>query len=303
MKRKVFIIEKPGIKGIRIDRFIAEELGMFSRSQIKQRNLRVFLDGRPIKFSKQVSTGDKIELRYEEIEFPEIVPEKVDLNIIFENKDVIVVDKPQGMVVHPANGNYSGTLVNALLYYSEILRNNFKDEKLRPGIVHRLDKDTSGVIIVAKNMDSHAFLSSQFKDRLTRKTYLAVVKGKPREKMGTIETNITRDPDNRKKFTTSSNRGKYSLTEYKIIRETGSHSFVKLLPGSGRTHQLRVHMLSIGCPILGDPVYGRKSKLHPEITMMLHAYKLEIILPGEIKKRSFHAPLPERFKNYLFLKK
>jgi 23S rRNA pseudouridine1911/1915/1917 synthase len=224
-------------------------------------------------------------------------PEKIDLDILYEDQDVIVVNKAQGMVVHPGCGNASGTLVNALLYYCAQLQHNFSGEPIRPGIVHRLDRDTSGVIIVAKHAAAHGYLADQFKNRRVQKQYLAIVYGTPPQTSGEIATRIFRDPRHRQRFTTrsGSKTGKTALTHYRVLKRLKGSTLLSLRPRTGRTHQLRVHMKYLGCPILADPIYGRPD---PGITLMLHAFRLGLhLLDGS--KTVFKAPLPSRFKTFL----
>jgi 23S rRNA pseudouridine1911/1915/1917 synthase len=197
------------------------------------------------------------------------------------------------MVVHPGAGNRRGTLANAL-YHRRLERNNCRNEGLRPGIVHRLDKDTSGVIIAAYDDEAHAFLAGQFKARKVKKTYAAIVKGILTAKAGRIETLIARDPKDRKRFAVSTH-GKASLTLYRVAKEWPSHSLVLLRPKTGRTHQLRVHLRYLGNPVIGDAVYGFGDSLFPEAALMLHAKSLEITLPGGSGSHKFKSPLPERF--------
>ncbi len=286
------------IDNCRIDRYISENLGLFSRSQIKNRNLRVYLNNKETKLSKKVSLGDVLEVFYSHPVPLEIKPEKIPLNIIFENRDVIVLDKPQGLVVHPAPGNYTGTMVQGLLYYLQDLHDAFPHDILRPGIVHRLDKDTSGIIIAAKHPDALEFLSRQFREKTTEKKYIALVKGVFKKRSGVIETFIARDKNNRKKFAVYEYSGKKAKTEYHVLSTHNGVSLVVLSPYTGRTHQLRVHMNYTGHPIIGDPLYGRKSKEFPDSTMLLHALQLRITLPGEIKLRTFRTDIPERFKTF-----
>ncbi|MEW5814277.1 MAG: RluA family pseudouridine synthase [Spirochaetota bacterium] len=292
-------IDRTDIDRIRIDKFIAEELQLFTRSQIKNRKVRAILNGSPAKMSKRISTGDALEIRYSEPEPTKILPEPIELDIVYENNDIIVVNKPQGMVVHPANGNYSGTLVQALLYHCGELAESFKGELIRPGIIHRLDKDTSGLIIAAKHQAALEFVASQFRKKTVQKTYLAVVKGALKPSSGTVRHKIVRDNKNRKRFTCSMANGKPAVTGYKTLKRYGNYSFVVLYPATGRTHQLRVHMLASGCPILGDSVYSQKDSLFPDACLLLHAYTLKLTIPGEDKPRFFRAPLPERFKAVL----
>lgn len=288
-----------GVKGCRVDKYISDCLELFTRSQIKNRNVTVKINGEEAKLSKKVFSGDFVEINYKEAESFDVYPEEIPLEILFENKDVIVLNKAQGVVVHPAPGNYHNTLVQGLMYYLSDLGRSFPGEAVRPGVVHRLDKDTSGVIIAAKNPRTLEFLAKQFREKTTEKKYVAFVKGHLKKSRGTIESFITRDQRDRKKFTVSESKGKFALTEYTAVRRTETTSLAVLSPKTGRTHQLRVHMLSIGNPIIGDPVYGRVSKSFPGYSLMLHAAKLTICLPGETDQRIFYAPLPDRFTRFL----
>ncbi|MDR2964262.1 MAG: RluA family pseudouridine synthase [Treponema sp.] len=279
----------------RLDRYISENLSLLSRSQIKARKLKAILNGKEVKLSRNVEPGDNLKLLWEDSPPENIIPQDIPLDIIYEDNRCIVVNKAQNMVVHPGAGNRQGTLANAILF-----RMNDKLEGMRPGIVHRLDKDTSGVIIAAYDEEAHEFLASQFKNRKVRKTYIAIVSGSPKEQRGKIETFIARDPKDRKKFAVcerGQGRGKNALTFYKVIKNLKDYSLVLLRPRTGRTHQLRVHMRHLGCPILGDSIYGKEDKGFPSAALMLHAKKLEITLAGENQPRVFSAPVPQRFKS------
>ncbi|MBN1409820.1 MAG: RluA family pseudouridine synthase [Spirochaetales bacterium] len=292
----VFEIEVDnGIDSVRIDKYVSENLGLLSRSQIKQRVTNVEVNGKKAKLSRKISAGDSIRLVYTDPPPLDLVPEKMDLDILFENEDVIVLNKPQGLVVHPGSGNFTGTLANGLVHYCRTLSNAFGPEWLRPGIVHRLDKDTSGVIITAKHPPSHEWLASQFKERLTEKIYLAVLLGTLPQQEGTIRTRIARDPGNRKKFCVASRGGKPAETRYVTLSAVEQYCCVQLFPKTGRTHQLRVHMAHLGCPILGDPIYGKGENPFPGTTLMLHAYSLTIRLQKNGERKTFTAPLPGRF--------
>jgi len=231
-------------------------------------------------------------LSWDEREPDFIVPQDIQLEIIYEDENCVVINKAQGMVVHPGAGNRQGTLVNALCFRK--LKSGINFTGIRPGIVHRLDKETSGVIIAAYNDETHVFLARQFLKRKTRKTYIAIIYGTPKEKTGRIETFIARDPKNRKRFTVSSS-GKTAVTFYKVIKTWGNYSLVFLRPKTGRTHQLRVHMRFLGHPIIGDPVYGCDDNKFMGSSLMLHSKKLEITLPGEEKPHIFSSDIPERF--------
>jgi 23S rRNA pseudouridine1911/1915/1917 synthase len=299
MNYKKHIVSFLADADMRIDKYIAEELGLFSRSQVKTRIEKVFVNGKKTKISRKINSGDCLEFYYTDPPPLELVPEKKELSILFENEDVIVLNKARGMVVHPGCGNRTGTLANALVYYCEQIKKNFNNTEIRPGIVHRLDKDTSGIMIVAKNPESHTFLSRQFAGSRVKKKYLAVVKGEPPEQFGKIDTHIIRDIHNRKRFMVSEAGGKRAVTYYKLLKTQNNYSLLSLQPRTGRTHQLRVHLKHIHCPILGDPLYSRNDKQFPGVPLMLHAYILKIRLPGWKEVSTFTAPLPGYFKKLL----
>ncbi|MDR2134077.1 MAG: RluA family pseudouridine synthase [Treponema sp.] len=299
---------------LRLDRYVAECLGLLSRSRIKTLGLEGRINGRPVKLSRPVKRGDRLELRWAEAEPLYAYPENIPLDVLYEDERVIVINKAQGMVVHPGAGNRSGTLVNALLWRfagkGEIPPPAAVPEKaaaggpgapaaasslLRPGIVHRLDKDTSGVIIAARDDEALAFLAEQFRARRAGKTYAALVPGAPERDSGRVETMIARDVRDRKRFAVS-DRGKSALTLYRVVKKWETHSLVLLRPKTGRTHQLRVHLRYLGHPVCGDPVYGFTDPLFPGASLMLHALSLRIVLPGRNTPRLFRAPLPERFR-------
>jgi len=281
--------------GMRLDRYIAENLGLLSRSQIKARELKAAVNGKETKISHAVKNGDALELSWKEAEPVNIIPENIPLDILYEDERAVVLNKPQGMVVHPGAGNRRGTLANAL-YYRKLEKNKLAEAQgLRPGIVHRLDKDTSGVMIAAYDDEALAFLAGQFKSRTAKKTYIAIARGIPTEKKGRIETYIARDPKDRKRFAVTP-RGKIAVTRYAVIKTWPAHSLILLRPKTGRTHQLRVHLRYLGHPIAGDPLYGSADPLFPQESLMLHARSLAIILPDEDTERLFKAPLPDRFK-------
>ena len=291
--------EIPG--GMRLDRFIAEKLVLLSRSQIRVRELKAAVNGKEVKISRVIKSGDSIELFWNEAEPVNVIPEDIPLDIIWEDGRVAVINKRQGMVVHPGAGNRKGTVANALLF------RKLKEQKTeaaeykaggRPGIVHRLDKDTSGVMITAYDNETLAFLSGQFKLRKTRKTYIAVINGIPREDAGRIETYIARDKKDRKRFAVA-DQGKAALTFYRVIKKWQKHSLVLLRPKTGRTHQLRVHLRYLGHPITGDPLYGFADNVFPDASLMLHSKSLAITLYGDDKPSVFKAPLPERFKTMI----
>ena len=282
--------------GMRADRYVSEVLNLFPRSRLKSREAQIRIGGQPVKPSRSVHSGDHIEVEFRLPEIVHLEPENIPLSVLYENEQVLVVDKPQGMVVHPAQGNYTGTLAQAVLYHVSGMDGSFDNDSMRPGIVHRLDKDTSGVIIVAKSVEAYDFLSAQFKDRDVEKTYVAITKGVPRPRKGRVEGFIRRDPHNRKRFVHDEAEGKAAVSEYSVLRSFANAAVVVLTPRTGRTHQLRVHMRHLDCPIVGDPIYARYSSSYPDATLMLHALTLRVRLPGESTPQVFSAPVPKRFR-------
>jgi 23S rRNA pseudouridine1911/1915/1917 synthase len=284
--------------GMRVDRYVADVLGLFSRSQAKVRNLEATVNGSPVRLSHRLKPGDRLSVAYTEPERTDVRPEPVDLSVVYEDSNVVVLNKPCGMVVHPAKGNYSGTLVQGLLWYLGRCDDRIGPSG-RPGVVHRLDKDTSGVIVTAKHPEAQEYLAAQFKNRTARKTYLAIVKGSIARRTGRISGYLARDAHNRKRFALTQGAGRWSETEYRVLSVYGAYSFLALAPKTGRTHQLRVHLQSMGHPVLGDPIYARRDDLFPDVPLLLHAYRLRVELPGEGESRTFRAPLPERFTRVL----
>ena len=298
-KRVVLQIADKDVQNVRLDRFIAENLKLFSRNQIGNHHVEGWVNHKQVKLSKKVSAGDYVELTYTTAEPVSYQPEQMDLDILYEDENVVVVNKPQGMVVHPAAGNRTGTLAQGLLHRYRELRETYNEEEARPGIVHRLDKDTSGVLIAAKHPRAQHQLASQFRRKKTVKKYYAVVKGTLFNSNGSLETYIIRDSRNRKKFTVSKHEGKAAITNYRVLRTYEGYTFLALMPVTGRTHQLRVHMKHLNHPIVGDTIYGRKDGKLPEATLMLHAYSLTILLPGGEAPQTFRAPLAPQFKKTL----
>ena len=295
----------PGYDGERVDKVIAAVLPEVSRNRIDADGTEIRINGSVVKKSRKVRAGQKVALTCLAEPPLQVVPEQIPLHIIFENNDVTVINKEQGMVVHPGAGNRSGTVANAIAH--RFREDVSGPDAFRTGIVHRLDKDTSGVMITARNSSAHAALSGQFKDRKSEKVYIAIVKGALNRREGTVSNRIGRDRRNRKKFCVlpdSSMSGKEAVTDYRVLRIfyiDGNHAYslVRLQPRTGRTHQLRVHMHHLGHPILGDPLYGRSDALFRDAALMLHALKLTIRLPGEAESRAFTAPMPARFKAVL----
>jgi 23S rRNA pseudouridine1911/1915/1917 synthase len=291
----------------RADAYIAEFSGALSRSQIKARGAVIRVNGAEAKVSRPLKEGDKLEVLWADEAPDSIEAEDIPLSIIYEDARVVVVDKAQGMVTHPGAGNRRGTLANAVLHLAQ--RDRVASPAARAGIVHRLDKDTSGVLIAAKDLEAQVFLAEQFKERQVRKEYLAIVRGRPVPAKGRIADRLGRDKRDRKRFAEVAEGGRTAVTDYCVLATWSSagggsvrgesYSFVSLRPKTGRTHQLRVHMAGLGTPILGDPIYGRKDGRFPVATLMLHAYRLRITLPGATEASLFRAPLPVRFKETL----
>jgi 23S rRNA pseudouridine1911/1915/1917 synthase len=277
-----------------------------TRSQLKARNATLTVNGREEKLSRKLKEGDRLILSWESEPSQSFDPEDLEVSILFENSNVIVFDKAQGMVTHPAAGHWNGTLANVALFRARRSPNQDGSGALPPrgGIVHRLDKDTSGVIIVAKNAEAHGFLAEQFKQRLVKKEYIAIIRGSPPLERGRIENYLGRDKRDRKKFAIFEGEGKHAITDYRVLKrwtmgDGCRYCIAALYPRTGRTHQLRVHMAGLGCSILGDPIYGKKDAWYPDATLMLHARRLKIRLPEEESWRIFSAPLPARFLGIL----
>jgi len=245
-----------------------------------------------------LAAGDDVTIEIPDARPSDLEPEDIPLDVIFENNDLVVINKPAGMVVHPAPGHSSGTLVHAALGAIDDLEGI--GGELRPGIVHRLDKDTSGLIVIAKNEKSLIWLQEQFKSRSVEKVYLALVDGRPPTPAGRIEAAIARDPSHRKKMAiVSDGKGRASVTEYATVKEFNRHTLIEAHPLTGRTHQIRLHMAFVGCPVAGDQVYGRKTPTVDIQRHFLHAYRLKITLPGESSPLAFNAPLPAELQSIL----
>jgi 23S rRNA pseudouridine1911/1915/1917 synthase len=285
----------------RLDKFLVGLLQEFSRSRLQSLISADFVEvnGRLAKKAGQlVEKGDTVTVRIPPPAPTGLVAEEIPLDIVFENQDLVVVDKPAGMVVHPAAGHSSGTLVNAMLGYDPDIEGIGGEE--RPGVVHRLDKETSGLILLAKNERAHRWLQDQFRLRKVEKTYLALVDGKPPTASGRVEAHIGRDPSHRKRMAiVPESRGRVAISEYKTVEDFRHHTLLEFHPLTGRTHQIRLHCAFLGCPIVGDEVYGRKKGSVEIGRHFLHASRLRIVLPGEKEPRLFEAPLPAELEQVL----
>ncbi len=289
----------------RLDKYISSIPNGMNRSKLKTGVKSILLNGKKSKLAQKIKALDKIEIVWEDTVPDNIEPEDIPLNIVYEDENVTVVNKQQGMVTHPALGNWTGTLVNALLYHwSRESIPQIKDgpesiiiKQRRPGIVHRLDKETSGIIITAKNRDSEEWLQNQFKKRTLQKEYICICTGRPKNRTGNICTQIIRDPKNRQRFkaVTDTSEGKYARTIYHCISCYGNYSLMRVRIKTGRTHQIRVHMKYLGCPILGDSIYNKQDVLFPNATLMLHSIQLRIKLPNQNTFTTLRTKVPERF--------
>lgn len=286
--------------GQRLDRVLAGREPEISRSYLQKliRDGSVLVDGKPAKAGAKLSEGTRIELLLPEPAEPEILPEDLALDILYEDGDVILINKPKGMVVHPSAGHYTGTLVNGLLYHCRGELSGINGV-LRPGIVHRIDKDTTGVLIACKNDRAHNALAEQLKEHTITRRYRAIVCGNLKEEEGTVDAPIGRHPVERKKMAVVRSGGKRAVTHYRVLERFGAYTYIECRLETGRTHQIRVHMASIGHPLLGDEVYGRgKNPFHLE-GQTLHAMVLGFVHPSTGEYMEFEAPLPEYFEELL----
>lgn len=285
----------------RLDKFLVERLPEFSRSRLQQfiKDELVLINEKPAhKTGQTLETGMRVLVKIPATAPSDLQPEEIPLDIIFENGDVIVVNKPAGMVVHPAAGHHAGTLVHAALAHAPEMEGVGGVQ--RPGVVHRLDKDTSGLILLAKNDRTHHFLQKQFRDRTVQKVYLALVDGHPPTASGRVEAAIGRDTTQRKRMRiTPDSKGRAAISNYQTLQRYQDHTLLEVHPLTGRTHQIRVHLAFLECPIVGDTVYGRRKPTLPLDRHFLHAQKLQISLPDEAEPRTFEAPLPDELKRIL----
>ena len=291
---------KSDANGIRIDKFIADNLDNQSRSYIQKLidDGLVTLNDKPVKAKYKIKAGDEFKIVIPEAEKLDIVAEDIPLDIIYEDKDILVVNKPKGMVVHPAPGHYTGTLVNAIMYHCKDNLSGINGV-LRPGIVHRIDMNTTGSLLICKSDKAHQIIADKFKVHdLTRK-YHTIVHGNIKEDDGIINAPIGRHPIDRKKMSTKCKNGRNAITHYKVLKRFGNFTYVECQLETGRTHQIRVHMASIGHPVLGDDVYGPSKCPFKLEGQTLHAKILGIEHPITGEYMEFDAPLPEYFENLL----
>lgn len=292
-----FYVKEEKDTGIRLDRYLAEQLPELSRSALQKqiKEGRVTLNGKTVKSGYKTVSGDRIHLQLEPVRELDVEPENIPLDILYEDNDIIVINKPKQMVVHPAPGHSTGTVVNALLYHCKDSLSGINGI-LRPGIVHRIDQDTTGAIVICKNDQAHRFIAEQLKVHSITRTYHAIVHNNLKEQEGTVSGTIGRHPLDRKKMAINVKNGKEAVTHYKVLDELNrQYNYIACQLETGRTHQIRVHMASIGHPILGDAVYG-PAKCPFQLTgQTLHAKTLGFIHPTTRKYIEFDAPLPEYF--------
>ena len=297
MEPVVFTAEE---KGQRLDVFVVERFPEFSRSHVQKliEQGNVLVDGTVRKANYKLRGGEAVQVTVPQAEPISVEPEDIPLDILYEDKDIIVVNKARGMVVHPASGVYTGTLVNALLFHCQDLSGI--NGEIRPGIVHRLDKDTSGVMVCAKNDTAHLDLAEQIRTKTAHRTYWAIVHGNIKEEAGIIKGDIGRHPTDRKKMAIVRENGKPAVTHFKVLERFGDYTLVECQLETGRTHQIRVHMTSIGHPLINDPKYGPKKSSPFAINgQALHSLQLTLTHPVTKEEMTFTAPLPTDMEKIL----
>lgn len=282
----------------RVDKYITEAMDNVSRSQVQLwiGDGLVTVNGAAVKSNAKLAEGDRIELQIPEPTAVEIIAEDIPLEVVYEDSDVIVINKPRGLVVHPAPGHTSGTLVNALMYHCKDLSGI--NGELRPGIVHRIDKDTSGLLMAAKNDRAHASLAAQLKDHSVNRRYIALVHGHLSHDQGTIDAPIGRDTNDRKMYTVTERNSKHAVTHFNVTERINDYTLLELKLETGRTHQIRVHMKFIGHPLVGDPIYGRNKGIKMN-GQALHAAVLGFVHPATGEYMEFSAPLPQDMEDVL----
>lgn len=285
---------------LRVDSFLAGQFPAMSRSYIQKlvKEDMVMVNGKPVKSNYKVQAGDQVVFSVPDPKEPDIKPEKMDLDILYEDDDVLLVNKPKGMVVHISAGHECGTLVNGLLYHCKGHLSGINGV-LRPGIVHRIDMDTTGVLIVCKNDQAHQNIAEQLKEHSITRKYRAIVHGVIKEEEGTVNAPIGRHPTDRKKMAVNYKNGKPAVTHYKVLQRFDKYTYIECQLETGRTHQIRVHMTSIGHPLLGDMVYGNYKTPFKLQGQTLHAMVLGFVHPATGAYMEFEAPLPDYFEHLL----
>ena len=286
--------------GIRVDKFLSDELPELSRSYIQKliKEEMIIVNGKAVKANYKLDTGDLVIVEQPELKEPDILAEDIPLEILYEDPDLLIVNKPKGMVVHPSAGHYSGTLVNALMYYCRDDLSGINGV-MRPGIVHRIDMDTTGSLLVCKNDFTHQHIAEQLKQHSIKRIYHAIVHGVIKEEEGTIDAPIGRHPVERKRMSINHKNGKAAITHYKVIQRFQNYTYIQCQLETGRTHQIRVHMASIRHPLLGDTVYGPAKCPFKLQGQTLHAKTIGIVHPRTGEYIEVDAPLPEYFTSLL----
>ncbi len=287
-------------ENIRIDKFIASKLDGVTRSHIQKLidEGNVTVDGKSVKSNHKLKTGQDIEVTLPEAKQLDVKAEKIDLDIVYEDEHMLVVNKPQNMVVHPAAGNFEGTLVNALMHHCGDSLSGINGV-IRPGIVHRIDKDTSGLLLVAKDDVTHIGLSEQIKEHSLTRKYIAIVHGNFKNDEGTVDAPIGRHPTDRKKMCITEKNSKNAVTHYRVLQRFMEYTLVECKLETGRTHQIRVHMASLGHPVMGDKTYGVKKEKYNLSGQLLHAKIVGFIHPVTKEYMEFETEIPERFMKFL----
>lgn len=295
----IFLTATPEEKGRRLDQFLADQLEELTRSAAQRlaEEEHVLLNGKPLKKNYKMTGCETLEVHLPDPEPIDAVPQNIPLDIAYEDEDLLVINKPKGMVVHPAPGNPDGTVVNAVLYHCGESLSGIGGA-FRPGIVHRIDKDTSGLLIIAKNDRAHLYLSEQLKDHTLARTYEAVVIGGLKEDKGTVNAPIGRSPKDRKKMAIVSD-GRHAVTHYEVLARYPGYTHIRCKLETGRTHQIRVHMASLGHPIVGDEVYGPSKSKFDLQGQCLHARELTFLHPADGQSRLVKSDLPDYFTDLL----
>lgn len=299
MRNVVFQIDEEN-SGIRIDKFLSDEMEDLSRSYLQKliKENNIFVNSKEIKANYKLNTGDVVNVTIPDPTILEVLPENIPLDIVFEDSDVILINKPKGMVVHPAAGHYSGTLVNALMYHCKDNLSGINGI-LRPGIVHRIDRDTTGILVVCKNDKAHNFIAEQLSCHSITRKYHAICLNNFSKNNGTVDAPIGRSVKDRKKMAIDTVNGKRAVTHYEVLKNLNNHAYIECQLETGRTHQIRVHMASLSHPLLGDEVYGNSKSPYKLEGQTLHAKTLGFIHPTTKKYVEFDTSLPEYFQNLL----
>jgi len=297
----IYLLAEDSDLNKRIDKLLSDKIDFVTRSYAQKLidDGNVLVNDGYVKSNYKVKAGDEIEVTVPQLKEPEIIPENIPIDVVYEDEYMLVVNKPQGMVVHPAAGNYTGTLVNALLYHCGDTLSGINGEK-RPGILHRIDKDTSGLLMVAKCDEAHLKLSEQIKEHSLTRAYKALVHGGFSADNGRIDLPIGRHPLDRKKMTVTEKNSREAVTNFNVIERFGKYTFVECILETGRTHQIRVHMSHNGHPIVGDKTYGVKKEEFNLSGQLLHAYKIGFIHPADNKYMEFTSEIPDYYEKVLY---